>query len=201
MSLIFATQLTAVATVILAVFAIITGFYAVRAFRKQSQEVSHQAEMLRVQSEQLTDQRAVNAEQLRVLALQAEELRASLAERRSAQASMVFITTDTGSDPGVGQVQRNVSGPGPEVITVHVKNASDRPIYSAELIWDDGSSQLADLAARSHSERLPAVIMPGEDSFHRKESGAGTRAVVLRFRDACQRYVASRTRGRAQGPV
>ncbi len=40
MSLIFATQLTAVATAILAVFAIVTAFYARQAFRKQSQEVS-----------------------------------------------------------------------------------------------------------------------------------------------------------------
>ena len=35
MSLIFATQLTAVATAALAVFAIVTAVYAVRAFRKQ----------------------------------------------------------------------------------------------------------------------------------------------------------------------
>ncbi len=40
MSLIFATQLTAVATAILAVFAIVTAFYTRQAFRKQSQEVS-----------------------------------------------------------------------------------------------------------------------------------------------------------------
>jgi hypothetical protein len=33
MSLIFATQLTAVATAVLAVFAVVTGIYAVRAFR------------------------------------------------------------------------------------------------------------------------------------------------------------------------
>ena len=39
MSLIFATQLTAIATAVLAVFAIITAWYARRAFLKQSQEV------------------------------------------------------------------------------------------------------------------------------------------------------------------
>lgn len=57
MSLIFATQLTAVATAVLAVFAFVTAWYARRAFLKQSQEVSDQAEMLKVQSEQLTEQR------------------------------------------------------------------------------------------------------------------------------------------------
>ena len=53
MSLIFATQLTAVATATLAVFAILTTIYAIRAFRKQSQEVSDQASMLEVQSSRL----------------------------------------------------------------------------------------------------------------------------------------------------
>ena len=39
MSLIFATQLAAVATVVLAVFAVITGVFAFLAFREQSREV------------------------------------------------------------------------------------------------------------------------------------------------------------------
>ena len=68
-------EITAIATAVLAVFAILTTIYAVRAFRKQSQEVSHQASMLKVQSEQLAEQRKVNAEQIRVLALQAADLR------------------------------------------------------------------------------------------------------------------------------
>ena len=71
MSVIFATQLTAAATAVLAVFAIVTAFYARQAFRKQSQEVSaiqrqvkdqqelaqQQAELLRIQSCQLELQR------------------------------------------------------------------------------------------------------------------------------------------------
>lgn len=47
---------------VLALFAIITAVYAVRAFRKQSQEVSDQATMLKVQSEQLAEQRRINEE-------------------------------------------------------------------------------------------------------------------------------------------
>jgi hypothetical protein len=43
MSLIFATQLTAVATAVLAAFAIVTAWYAPKAFVKQSKEVSDQA--------------------------------------------------------------------------------------------------------------------------------------------------------------
>jgi hypothetical protein len=74
MSLIFATQLTAIATAALALFAIVTAIYAVRDFRKQSKEVSHQAEMLEVQSGQLEEQRKINA-------LQEKDLQASLKER------------------------------------------------------------------------------------------------------------------------
>ena len=42
MSLIFATQLTGAATAALAVFAIVTAWYARKAFLKQSKEVSDQ---------------------------------------------------------------------------------------------------------------------------------------------------------------
>jgi hypothetical protein len=60
-------RLTAIGTVVLAVFAIVTAVYAIRAFRKQSQEVSDQASMLKVQSDQLEEQRRLNAEQLQRL--------------------------------------------------------------------------------------------------------------------------------------
>jgi hypothetical protein len=52
MPLLFVTPLTAIATTVLAAFAIVTAIYAVRAFRKHSQEVSDQVTMLKVQSDQ-----------------------------------------------------------------------------------------------------------------------------------------------------
>jgi len=72
-------EITALATAVLAVFAIVTAVYAVRAFRKQSQEISDQASMLKVQSDQLEEQRKINVEQTKVLELQAAELRESSA--------------------------------------------------------------------------------------------------------------------------
>ena len=91
MSLIFATQLTAVATAALAVFAVFTAWYARRAFREQSREVC-------VLKSQLKDQQQLTGKQTPVLELQGEELQASLverkreaAERRRAQATRVFI--------------------------------------------------------------------------------------------------------------
>ena len=71
MSLIFATQLTAIATAVLAVFAILTGIYAIRAFRKQSREVG-------------------------ILAEQSER---EIRDRRRDQASRVFIWAEADAAP------------------------------------------------------------------------------------------------------
>jgi uncharacterized membrane protein YraQ (UPF0718 family) len=77
---IFAEQFTAVANAVLAVFAIITAVLAGLAFRKQAREVRDQAEMLRIQAQQLDEQRKINE-------LQAEDLRESLRERRRSRQS------------------------------------------------------------------------------------------------------------------
>jgi hypothetical protein len=95
--------LTAIGTVILAAFAVVTAVYARKAFREQSREVAaieqqvkdeqevtrQQAELLKVQSGQLElqrqqfeDQQAASARQAEVLELQAAELRESLEERK-----------------------------------------------------------------------------------------------------------------------
>jgi hypothetical protein len=94
--------LTAVATALLAVLAVVTAWYARRAFLKQAQEVRaieqqvsdgqelarQQAELLKIQSgqlelqrEQLQDQRKASAKQAEVLELQASELQKSLKDR------------------------------------------------------------------------------------------------------------------------
>ena len=81
--------ITAAATALLGIGAVFTAIYAVRAFGKQSQEVSDQQqltkqqfELLKVQSaqldlqkQQLDDQRRTNAKLADVLALQAQQLR------------------------------------------------------------------------------------------------------------------------------
>lgn len=67
MSLLGATILTAIATLVLAVFAFITAVLAFLAWRKQSREVSDQASMLKVQSDRLDEQRKINQKQTEVL--------------------------------------------------------------------------------------------------------------------------------------
>lgn len=80
---------TAAGTIVLAVFAIFTAWYARKAFLKQSEDIKDQAELIKVQSRQLElqglqfeEQRNVNVEQIRVLKLQAEEFGESLAVRK-----------------------------------------------------------------------------------------------------------------------
>jgi hypothetical protein len=174
MSLIFATQLTALATAVLAVFAIVTAFYARRAFLKQSQEVRaieqqvqdaqelarQQGNLLNVQSGQLelqrqqfAEQRKLNERQTEVLTLQAAELRESLeerkreaVERRNAQASQVHLALKV--------VAKSRDG-GPE-IEATVVNASERqqPIYDVKLYWccrfSPGESGVVGRCARRH---------------------------------------------------
>jgi hypothetical protein len=82
MSDIFAEQLTAVANVVLAVFAIVTAVLAGLAFRKQAREVSDQSEMLDLQRKQLAEQEKTSAKQAEVLELQGRELRESIDERK-----------------------------------------------------------------------------------------------------------------------
>lgn len=149
--------LTAIGTLVLAMFAVVTALYARKAFREQSREVAaieqqvkdeqevtrQQAELLEVQTEQLgvfraqlEDQRSVSARQTEVLELQAAELRESLEERRreaesrrSAQASGVFLILNL--------TPRDIRVPGqPNVeITAEVVNTSDQPAYSAQIMW------------------------------------------------------------------
>jgi len=138
-------EITAIATSVLAVFAIVTAIYAVRAFRKQSKEVSDKARMLEVQSEQLDEQRKLTNLQTPVLELQAAELRESLDERkreaeqresdaeqrRRAQASQVFMWEEHHAhDPRIGSTLRELRGAYPTAYA-YAKNPSDQPVYEA----------------------------------------------------------------------
>jgi hypothetical protein len=208
MSLIFATQLTAVATTALAAFAIVTAVLAGLAFRKQSREVraierqvkdqeeltGQQARLLEIQSgqlelqrQQLDEQRQVDAKQAAVLELQADELRQSLAQREReaeqrhrAQASRVFITQERARTAPAGYPEPEGAEP---FVTATVKNTSDQPIYDAELRWHVGSA--------GHGEPNPeplGTILPGEEAGSMRPFPYGVNmdvsGAVVRFTDA-----------------
>src|SRR5215469_11346382 len=205
MSLLVATQLTALATAVLAVGAVFTAIFAVLAFRKQSQEVSaiekqvtdqqeltqQQAELLRLQSRQLevqqqqfTDQREANARQAKIFELQAAELRQSILERaieeeerRRAQASLVFIREDRNAEEKSGR-ERSLP-----YINATVLNSSDQPVYNAQLQWQRGSAKLDNLSP----EQL-GMIMPGAETYGSRkfasDADMAANNTVLTFRDA-----------------
>jgi hypothetical protein len=213
-SLIFATQLTAVATAALAAFAIVTAWYARRAFLKQSQEVRaieqqvqdaqelsrQQAELLKVQSgqlelqrHQLEDQRQANARQAEVLELQASELRESLAERKQEaelrhrdQAARVFIGEER-QDPKRGERGGFYRYPGQSAVGPAV----------LAYVKNTSNQPVYDAELRWHrgsegyGEPNPeplGILMPRDEKGVVREFPAGTNlaasGAVLAFRDA-----------------
>ena len=133
MSEIFAGQLTAVANVVLAAFAIVTAILAGLAFLKQSREVRDQAEMLRIQAEQLGEQRKINE-------LQAEDLRESLRERirlrqvaERQQADQILFWMSSTWLPAIPEKIARSGFSSPSTTAVHmavIVNESRRPIQN-----------------------------------------------------------------------
>lgn len=166
------TWITAIATMLLAAFAVITAYYARQAFRTQS--------------EQLADQKRVNTKQIDALNLQVRELRASLTERKRAQASKVDIRTDVGPDPRFGVIPGAASIPAPETVSARVTNDGDQPIYNAELIWDDGTLSYIEFTVWPGADNLALRIGPHQTASMTKRptDTPQARSAVLRFRDA-----------------
>jgi hypothetical protein len=184
MSLIAATQITAIATAVLAAFAIVTAAFAYLAFRKQSTEVT-------TLQQQFENQRKVNEEQTKVLGLQAEELNASLkqrkreaAEHHRAQASRIFIELERGSDIRVGQAQVAAGAVRGETVTARVRNTSELPVYNPELRWHEGGS----LAPLPINPEPLATLMPGADDERTQPIRPGADpsqfGAIFRFREA-----------------
>jgi hypothetical protein len=210
MSLLTADQVTAVATAVLAAFAIITAVFAAAAFFKQREEVGtlqkeakdqealigQQGELLKVQAgqldvqrQQLDDRRAINEKQAEVAALQALELRESLNERkreadarRRAQASRVFIYEEQlDSDPRDPMHGRLVGGDMPQpTVVAHVTNTSQQPVYQVTISWY--------LGTQPKGQRSLPPLMPGADNKDTQPVPTGAPqdkfGAVAFFRDA-----------------
>jgi hypothetical protein len=115
---------TAVGTVGLLAGAAFTAVFAVQAFREQSREV-------RLLEDQVNDQRALALKQVEVLSLQADEIRASLENRRRDQAVRVFTWVE---------VTSHARGH----FLVHVTNSSDRPVYDLTFLLGYGDDDDAE---------------------------------------------------------
>ena len=119
---------TALGTVGLLAGAAFTAVFAVQAFREQSREV-------RLLEDQVSDQRALALKQVEVLGLQAEEIRASLENRRRDQAARVFTWVE---------VTNHARGH----VLVRVTNASDRPIYGLTFLLGYGDDEEAEYSSK-----------------------------------------------------
>jgi hypothetical protein len=150
----------------LAVGAGITAWLAGLAFQKQSREVraieqqvkdgqtlaAQQGEQLELQRQQFADQRALNEKQSEVLQYQADELRASVEQRRQdaeakrrAQAEDVFLVQSIDGNSATAwisayQQHLNANAPGRVSVQASVVNSSGRPVYDVELLWHLGSA-------------------------------------------------------------
>jgi hypothetical protein len=132
---------TAIGTVGLLAGAVFTAVFALQAFREQSKEV-------RLLEDQVSDQRALALKQVEVLGLQAEEIRASLENRRQDQAARVFTWVEVTSH------ERGH-------FLVHVTNSSDRPIYGLTFLLGYGDDEDADYFSKPEAVKH---VMPHETS-------------------------------------
>lgn len=183
MSLLAATVLSAYATLVLAVLAVVTAVFAILAFRKQAQEVRaierqvadgqeagrQQAKLLEVQAgqlkvmkDQLEDQRKAAAAQAKVLQLQSAELREvheercrEAGDRQRAQAACVTAWFD------------HVPGIVPEhlMLVAVISNKSDQPIFDVQTFVDrfpdDQPGAKWESFPAGSSPRLTKILPPG----------------------------------------
>jgi hypothetical protein len=139
---------TALGTIGLLAGAVFTAVFAVQAFREQSKEV-------RLLEDQVNDQRDLALKQVEVLSLQAEEIRASLENRRRDQAARVFTWVEVTSHAR-GRFR------------VQVTNSSDRPIYGLTFLLGYGDDDEAGYFSKPETVKhvMPhetAVFEPDED--------------------------------------
>jgi hypothetical protein len=178
MTLTGATVFIGIATSVLAVGSWIAAVYAIRAYRKQAEEVRTIKDEA-VKRGELIDQ------QTEVLKEQKQWFIDEHTERRRAQACMVFITTEAGPDPRRTEEQLDKGVPWHEGVTAHVKNTSAQPVYDLTIDWRQGTASWGEPdcvsvlipgaqedRTRIYPEELPANVDPAVFS------------AVARFRDA-----------------
>lgn len=154
-----AAQLTAWATLALAILALVAAIFAALAWKAQNHEI-------KTLQGQLDEQKRLTGEQLPVLRGQATELEASrqqrehdALERREAYVRRVFIWAVTNLDPDrVQQSDGSYVYQDAATAATHIRNAGDLPVYDVIFSWADGN-------AMGHQIRHNKPIMPGDPEF------------------------------------
>lgn len=178
MSLEVAMWVTAAATVVLAAFAVVTAWFARKAFLKQSEEVA-------AIEQQVSDQKDLAASQAEMLGLQAGELRRAAAERdrealerRRAQAAGVYVWE--------ASTQAEVGGHAiPELtVEVYIRNRSEQPVYDLRVEWHILTADFSEFVEES-SYHEP-ILMPGAETRNRPAgelADPSDATAVVTFRD------------------
>jgi len=162
--------LTAIGTAVLAVFAVVTAWYARKAFREQSKEV-------RAIEKQVEDGREVARQQAGLLKVQSDQLELQRRQfdedqigRRRAQAAQVFILIDR-----TDRLQAKVT------LKAVAHNTSSQPVYDLWVQWrtDDG--------VFGTPEGRPQLRPDATERFEQlwtADAGISGTDVCLDFRDA-----------------
>jgi hypothetical protein len=177
-----ADLISAVATVILAIFAIGTAWYARKAFLKQSQEV-------RAIERQVKDGEELSRQQAELLKIQAGQLELQQRQfdqdrsaRRRAQAAQVFILIED-SEKREHQV----------ILMATARNTSQLPVYDVWVQWRTAIGEFG-------TPTVAPQFLPGEtkpcEVIWAEDAGMEGTDVSLDFRDAYG--VRWRTTGRGQ---
>jgi hypothetical protein len=162
--------LTAIGTVVLAVFAVVTAWYVRKAFREQFKEV-------RAIEQQVEDGRKVAKQQADLLKIQSDQLELQQRQfdqdqvgRRRAQAAQVFILIDSAN-----RLQAQTT------LKAVAHNTSSQPVYDLWVQWrtDDGEFGTPEV----RPQLLPDTMEPFEQTWTADAGISGT-DVSLDFRDA-----------------
>jgi hypothetical protein len=180
MSLIFATQLTAVFTAILGVGAIVTAVLAYMAFRKQSREVT-------AIEQQVSDQKEVTARQTALLQVQSDQLQLQRrqfereqAERRRVQATGVYFVISLREAPTTSAERADTITPG--LLTVRIENTTRQPIYGLVIHWRKGAAPWDQPDAVGTLR--PQAFVSRTRSFPDTTLDPSLHGATIRFRDA-----------------
>jgi hypothetical protein len=154
MSVDLSGEITAIATAVLAVFAIVTAYYARKAFLKQSQEVRAIERQVKDQEELTRQQAELLGIQSGQLKLQQQQLDEQRAERRRAQATRILISAEPRPDPRTSESAGPIS-----TSYVTVRNTSSQPIYDLRFLFRESDGEWTQL---SDPPDQADVLMPGK---------------------------------------
>lgn len=153
----WAAELTAWATISLAVLALAAAIFAGLAWRAQVKEI----ETLRAQ---LASQEKLNREQLPVLQAQRDELEfsrwqreAELKERREAYVSRVFLWDQLVGDDGLSPAQKATGLKPSQVRLANLRNVGEMPVYEVTFSWRVRGGM-------GYQERAELPLMPGPEA-------------------------------------